>query len=445
MSQRKLSRRRDWWQTQLWPAPTLAVAAAVAAGVGLPQLDRHLVKHLPTAVTTYLFGGGADAARTVLSSIASSLITVTSLTFSLTVVTLQLASSQFSPRLLRTFVRDRVVHATLALFLATFTYALTVLRTVRTGSDGQRIFVPQLSITLAYLLALASVITLVLFLAHLARQIRVETMLKNVHRDATAAARRGLAVNRARLPDVLLWAVPADAARLMAASSGFLISVDDECLLGAAAAADAFLVLTRDAGSFVVAGTPLASAWRHDGKAFEPEVLRHLLDRVQAATTVGFEATDVADIGFGLRQLTDVAIKALSPGINDPTTAIHALDHSSALLCELADETLGPYTLRERGGSVRVLVPRPQLADLLELAVTQPRRYGAADHLVMGRLFRLLQEVAWSSADPSVRHAVELQLGRLRATVAEQDFDAAERERLALLGTAVELAVVGVW
>ena len=117
---------------------------------------------------------------------------MTSLTFSLTVVTLQLASSQFSPRLLRTFTRDRLVHVSLGLLLATFTYALTVLRTVRASLVGAAAFVPQISVTVAYLLALASVLGLVVFLAHLARQIRVEWMLRKVHADTDTTMRRVL-------------------------------------------------------------------------------------------------------------------------------------------------------------------------------------------------------------------------------------------------------------
>jgi len=138
---------REALRTQLWPVPTLGVLLALALGVGLPRLDARVDDHLAGGVSFYLFGGGSEAARMVLSVIASSLITVTSLTFSLTVVTLQLASSQFSPRLLRTFSRDRVVHFTLALFLATFTYALTVLRTVRTSTAEQSVVVPQMAVT----------------------------------------------------------------------------------------------------------------------------------------------------------------------------------------------------------------------------------------------------------------------------------------------------------
>jgi uncharacterized membrane protein len=183
---------RDVARTELWPLPVLGVLTAVLAGVLLPRLDGRVDSGLPTGVTSILFGGGVEAARKILSAVAGSLITVTSLTFSLTVVTLQLASSQFSPRLLRTFTRDRFVHLTLALFLGTFTYALTVLRTVRDADGNEPAFVPQISITVGYVLAIASVLGLVLFLAHLAREIRVETTLRNVHRDASGTVRRTL-------------------------------------------------------------------------------------------------------------------------------------------------------------------------------------------------------------------------------------------------------------
>ncbi|MBJ6612920.1 DUF2254 domain-containing protein, partial [Streptomyces sp. I3(2020)] len=184
---------RDTLRVQLWPLPTLGVTLAVVAGVGLPRLDGRIRHDMPPWLADYLFGGSADAARSVLGAIAGSLVTVTALTFSLTVVTLQLASSQFSPRLLRTFSADRYVQTTLALFLATFTYALTVLRTVRTGEDGRTGFVPQVSVSVAFLLTLASVFALVLFLSHLAREIRIETMMSSVHSAADRTLHRLLA------------------------------------------------------------------------------------------------------------------------------------------------------------------------------------------------------------------------------------------------------------
>lgn len=184
-----------------------------------------------------------------MGAIASSLITVTSLTFSLTVVTLQLASSQFSPRLLRTFTRDLFVQTTLALFLATFTYALTVLRAVRSAGDtGQAEFVPRFAVSVAFLLTVASVVALVLFLAHLTAQIRVETLLHNVRRDASTTM-------RAVLPERELVA-----AQLLAVDHGFLTWIEHGDLLAVAVDEDVMISLDVHPGVFVVKGTPLGSS-----------------------------------------------------------------------------------------------------------------------------------------------------------------------------------------
>lgn len=434
---------RDSLRTQLWPLPILGVTLAVAAGVGLPRLDAAVDDELPPSVTVYLFSGGAEAARAVLSAVAGSLITVTSLTFSLTVVTLQLASSQFSPRLLRTFTRDRFVHVTLALFLATFSYALTVLRTVRGGEGDGDGFVPEISVTVAFLLAMASVAALVLFLAHLAREIRVETMLERVHTEAGRTLRAVLGEHDGTPP--CCPEPPRDAVPLPARSSGFLVHGDEDELLSAAVDADAVVLVDRAAGASLVAGIPFAVAWPLGAGALEPDGRRALAKRVAAAVTTGAERTQVEDVAFGLRQLTDVAVKALSPGINDPTTARHALRHTSALLCELAGRDLGPRILHDDRGAVRVILRRPAFADLLELALGQPRRYGASDPEVLAGLFEILTEVAWAARDDEQRGAVADQLGLLRTTAGDQHPDAAGYERLDRLAERIEHALAGRW
>ncbi len=433
---------REALSTQLWPLPALAVVLAVVAGVGLPLLDERIAGDLPAWLTDYLFGGGPDAARTVLAAIASSLITVTSLTFSLTVVTLQLASSQFSPRLLRTFTRDQFIRVTLALFLATFTYALTVLRTVRTDSSGRPAFVPQLSVTVAFVLALTSVFALVLFLAHLATQIRVETMVGKVHEEASATVRRVLD-DRDDTPAVepAVPVAPAGAVPLLTSATGFLVRVNGSALLSAAVDADAVVLIDKQPGTFLVDRTPVGVAWSRGPRPLDDDARERLGERVADALSTGPERTGVQDVGFGLRQLTDVATKALSPGINDPTTAVHALGHTSALLCELAGRDLGTQLLRDDDDRVRVALARPQLSDLLELAVEQPLRYGAGDPGVMVRLSTLLHDLAWCVERPADRRVVADQLARVRATTADQDFDAPERTRLAELAEQVERAL----
>lgn len=431
MTRGPLNAVRDTIRTQLWPLPVAAVVVALVVGVAVPRLDRNIDSSLPSWVRAVLFSGDPGAARTVLDAVSSSLITVTSLTFSLTVVTLQLASSQFSPRLLRTFTSDMFVQATLGLFLATFTFSLTALRSVRSAGETQAVFVPRIAVTVSFVLAVASVVGLVVFLAHLARQIRVETMLRDVHDDASATIDAAL---EPRDPGpaaqvVVPLSPPQGAHTVFATSSGFLVRVEENDLLRCAVDGDIYLVLDRHPGASLISGTPIGSLWSAAGPLSRAEVAR-LEGQIAAAVHIGFERTAAQDVGYGLRQLTDVANKALSPGINDPTTAVHALGHISAVLCELAGRDLGPALLHDGDGQVRVMLRRPDLADLVEVAITQPRRYGASDSQVMARIYQLLAELAWH-APARDGNVVISHLERLNATVGGGDFDAIESRQLA--------------
>ncbi len=435
-----LASTRDAFRTRLWPLPTIAVVFALLLGLGVPELDAVIDDRLSGRVSGWLFGGDADAARSLLGAIASSLITVTALTFSLTVVTLQLASSQFSPRLLRTFTRDQFVQVTLALFLATFTYALTVLRAVRGTADGGRgvELVPKVAVTLAFVLAVASVLGLVLFLAHLTEQIRVETMLRNVHREAVTTMRTVLAErNSASGQRVAVPSPPQDAQPLFVQGDGFLTWVDQAGLLAVAVEEEAVLTLEVHPGAFVVEGTPLGSAWLTGRDPLSSETAERIATRVAGCIHVGFERTSAQDVGYGLRQLTDVANKALSPGINDPTTAIHALGHISALLSALSNRELGAELLRDEVDRVRVVMHRPDFASYVDLGLSQPRRYGAGDPQVLQRIFHVLLDLSHRVA-PDQRSVVREELARLRGTVAAQSFDATERAGLDAIGWRIE-------
>ncbi|MEO6881136.1 MAG: DUF2254 domain-containing protein [Mycobacteriaceae bacterium] len=441
-----LVRLREAVRTQLWPVPVAGVLLAVLLGIGLPRLDQEVGDSIPSGLQRYLFGGGAGAASTVLDAIASSMITVTSLTFSLTVVTLQLASSQFSPRLLRTFMRDRVVHLTLALFLTTFTYALTVLRTVRTKSPAVDEFVPQISVTTGFVLVVASVIGLVGFLAHLASQIRVETMLRNVHRDASATLHRVLTEredgSEDSPPDV---APPADAVPLRSGTSGFLVGIDVKALVEVAVKADAVIWVDRAVGSSLTDGAPLGAAWARAGGARLDSDTRDDLTRVvRSAVSTGRERTAADDVAFGLRQLTDVVNKALSPGINDPTTAVHGLGHSAALLSEMANHELGTTVHCDDHGAVRVLLRQQTFSELVELAVAQPRRYGASDPAVLEAIAVLLRELAWRVPGDR-RPVVRGQLDRLRRTIDDAGHPPADVTSLEHVLEQAEQALLGRW
>ena len=432
-------------RAQLWPVPSVTIAFAIAIGIGLPILDEAIDDNLPAWLTVYLFQGGADASRAVLQAIAGSLITVTALTFSLTVVTIQLASSQFSPRLLRTFTSDSVVHATLGLLLGTFVFSLTVLRTVRTGDDERDVFIPLMSTTLAYVLAVSSVIGLVIFLAHLVRELRIETMLSTVHGETSAELGRSF-TDDAGAPAIVPSRGGSNEILVDAAKSGFLLTVDEHSLLDLATAHSVVIRIDALPGASLVRGVPLATIWpQQPGAEMAADDLADLRRGVAAAVASGSERTIVQDAGFGLRQLIDVAVKALSPGINDPTTAVHTLGHAAALLCDFAAIDLGPRLLRDERERVCVIVHRPTFAHYLDLVIAQPRLYGIADPAVTARLLRLLQEVAWNGEPPAVRAAVRDQLARMRESMVRQEWIEADRARLNALAAEVDDALAGRW
>ncbi len=406
----------DAVRTQLWPVPAIAVLVALAIGTALPALDATVDGKLPESVSALLFSGGPDAARAVLQAIAGSLITVTSLTFSLTVVTLQLASSQFSPRVLRTFAADKFVHYTLALFMSAFAFALTVLRSVRSSDGASPGFVPEISVTVAFLLSIASILGLVLFLAHLTREIRAETMMQKVADETLAALNRNFPEDQG--PHHNIPAAGPRAIRLESTRTGFLTSVDRAELLRLAVAEDVVIRMDALPGTSLVEGVPFATAWPLDSRTeLDAATEERLGKRSNAAIYTGSERTQVQDVAFGFRQLVDVAARALSPGVNDPTTAVHVLGHLSGLLCRVLGRMPGTRCLVDEQNVVRVILGLPDMADFLELSLAQPRLYGVSDPAVAMRMLKLLQEVSWCDRAGTHRPEILDQAQRLEACI----------------------------
>jgi uncharacterized membrane protein len=405
----------------------LAVVLAVGLGVGFPVVDEVLQQPGGEHPLTLVFGGGPSAARDVLAAIAGSLISVTGLTFSFTVVALQLASSQHSPRFLQTFVTDRVVQTTLALLVGTFVYALTVLRTVRTEESGGPAFVPRLSVTVGFALALASVVGLVLFLGHLSRSLRVETMLRDVSEEARETFARELPRQEDR--SSLGTPLPSGPATpVCAAHSGFVTDVDGEAIAAAAAAAGVTVVLEPRIGDSVVTGTPLAHL--RPPSADPGGVVEALERSLHEGVSLGHERRPEKDVAYSLRKVVDIAVRALSPGTNDPTTAVHALSHVSALLGELATHRLQPIRFRDGDGVVRLVVPQWDLAALVQLGLEEPLAFAGGQPAVLRRLAGLLRELAWRAPRGALDGDLLGYLGRVVRLAAEStEVDAAETAR----------------
>ncbi len=417
---------------QLWVWPLVSgsvgfVAALLLLRIRVPATHR---------LARLAWPGDADAASTMLQTVAASVITVTALTFTLTIVALQLASQQFSPRLLREFARDRVIKLVLAIMVATYVVAITVLR----GMDADRPL-PTVAVAVAFLLGVATLAAVLGFVAHIARVLRVDTMMLAVHDETDRVIDTfypAYGDPAPRSPEELGLA-DTDGVVVLARSSGFVRRIDVPALLSAARDHDAVLRMEVRAGDHLVRGTPMATVWACTDAA--PSV-QAIGDAIHQAMALGYERTIEQDAAFGFRQLTDIAVKALSPGINDPVTAAHAVGHMSDLLVRLTSKRLGATLHEDTDGVGRVIVPDRDLRYYLDLACGQVRRYGQREPTVLAALLGMLRDVAASARDDQHRSEIARQVEFICAEVppstpphdAEQVNDLAQRVRQALGG-----------
>ncbi len=403
----EVDRIRRWTYFLLspfWVVPTLWCLAAVAFGLAVPQIDRGSGGALP-----FLFQGGATGARTVLSSIAGAMISVTGLVFSITIVVLQLASSQFSPRVLRTFLESRITQHTLGVFAASFLYALTVLRSI---IDTPESSVPQLAVTLGYGLVLAAVAMFLAFIHHITQSISVTTIIRKAADETRTLVKRGqdetsghpLAAPQLPRTDRQHAAV--------ARHSGYLDTIDQSVLCSMGIRHDCRVELLHQLGSYVVEGAPVALV--HGGPATEVD-WDAAVDR---GLGIRHERSMQQDASLGVRRLVDIAERALSPGINDPTTAVQVIDELHDILRRMVIAR-DPYPVRhDADGQVRLVTRDRTFAEFLDLAVDEIAHYGKGSLQVPRRLEAMLFDLE-SAATADHRPVVAAKAAQLTHTFAE--------------------------
>lgn len=379
----------------LWFLPALLTLAAGGLALVLVRLDARLdLGRRPEL--WWLFGGGADGARGVLGAIAGSVMTVTGVVFSVTIVALQLASSQYTPRLLRQFMADRANQLVLGVFIGTFTYTLLVQRTVRGAGEEIPMFVPSIAVTGAVVLALISIGFLIFFINHAARSIQASVIIDRVAHEtlralATTFPDSEEVPGAVKVPD-------SPPQRVRAGGTGYVQAIGDATLLKLAAQHGLLVRVERSPGEFVMAGELLASAWS------EREVDEGVTGEVQGALHLGMMRTPHQDPTLGVIELVDVAVKALSPSINDPTTAINVLDRLGEVLLAAARCPQQERVLCDQAGTPRVLLVRPKLPAILQLAIDPVRHFGAGVPAVAAHLLTMLGRTmalapAWAQAD----------------------------------------------
>ena len=382
-------RLRDIAGSAFWLVPTVCVIAAIVLAISLIFADHQLGQ----TRAAFLFPGSPNTARSFLSAIIQAMIAFTGLVFSITIVVLQLTSSQFSPRVLRTFLRDRTIQFSLGIFVATFVYAMFVLREVR-GGEAQ-FFVPRIAVTVTFALVLLSVGLFISYISHVSNMIRLASIVHSIGEDGRALLRRRYPPNA---PESLEPpALPPGRHTVPAPGSGVLVSVNETALVKQATEAGGLITVVPRVGVYVLEGAPLLRL--HGEGDFA-------LEQLTASCAFDIERTLEQDVAFPFRQLVDIAQKALSPGVNDPTTATQAIDVIHDLLRRLATRHLSSTRHRDNDGTPRLLVPEWGFAELLDLAVGQIWHYGSDAAQVPERLRKMLADldgVAIPENQPAIR------------------------------------------
>ncbi len=390
-----------------WLVPALFVAAGILLALALVEFDRAKLVTASSPAMGWIYSGGGEGARTLLGAIAGSMIGVAGTVFSITIAALALAAGQMGPRLLRGFVRDRGNQVTLGVLLGTFCYALMVLRSVRTQSEGA--FVPDASVTVAIVLAIMCVAVLVFFIGHVAGRINVDTVIELVSNDlGDAVAAFTLARPPPASPPPIIGAA---AVELRDPRRGYVQELDSAALAEWAAARGIVIELCVRPGDFVFPGAVIARA--------EPGAAG-LAEAIRAATALGPRVSRM-DIEYPVRQLVEIAVRALSPGINDPMTAISVIDRIGATLCDIAVRHL-PDGVTCRGGKAVLVTPATSYDGLTDAMFHLIRQNAATSPAVLIRLVEVLATVAHCEPDPArratLRRHVTLIVEDARRTIA---------------------------
>jgi uncharacterized membrane protein len=391
--------------SSLWFIPVLCVLAGLLLSLATLAVDRATgFEAIPRWLT-----GGPDAAMGILTTIAVSMVSLATLVLTITMVVVQLAMGQFSPRIVQTFLRDKPSQLAIGLFVATFVHAMVAMREVQFDGDGQ---VPGVAVAVSYLLVLCSIAMLVIYVDHIGRSLRVSALIELVGNDT----RRLL---DEQYPNFVVDREADDLSLALAPKSGVLVSIDRASLVELATAAGCVVHVVPALGSFVPSGSPLLRV--------EGDVARFDREAGIAALESALERTLDEDIAYGFRMLVDVAERSLSDSpFLDPTTAVQAIDRLHDGLRQLAVRELPDGRYRDRSGQLRLTVAEMNWNAYVHLAFDEIRIAGARSPQVTRRLMAALEDLH-QIAPPERRSVLELQLKLLRDGVSE--IDVVERDR----------------
>jgi uncharacterized membrane protein len=387
--------------SSLWFVPVMCVLAGAAISFGTITLDRAFdYQAIPQALV-----GRPTSATAILTTIAVSMVSLATLVLTITMVVVQLAMGQFSPRIVQRILRDKPSQLAIGLFVATFVHAVLTIREVvdRGDSTGQ---VPGIAVATSYLLVLASIAALVIYVHHIGQSLRVSALIELVGHDTRQLVDR-------RYPDAgRPPPVDPEAPRLVAArESGVVTMIGTQALVAEAERADCVLELVPALGAFVPAGAPLFIV--HG----DPDELDE--DRLFGALSLKLEPTLDEDVAYGMRLLVDIAERSLSESpFQDPTTAVQAIDRLHDILRQLARRPFSDGRVPDENGEIRLLVKTMTWENYVHLAFDEIRMAGAGSPQVARRLVAALMDLR-RVALPERIEVLDEQLGLLRAATVE--------------------------
>lgn len=420
-------------RSSYWFVPSLLSVLGVVAAVGLVAVDRQQgAVWLNEA--SWLYQGSAEGARALLAAVAGSMITVAGVTFSITIVVLSLASSQFGPRILRNFMRDTGNEVVLGTFVATFLYCLLVLRSVRGGESP---FVPHLAVSFGVLTALASIGVLIYFIHHVAGLIQVDNVVAAASHDLERTLDHPFPEIDPRQSGGDEEMPTGGVLITRGTRTGYVQNVDAGGLLDLAHARGWVIRILARPGQFLVKGHPVAELWGVGGQGREEDVGHAVREHFY----VGAGRTPNHDMIAAIQQLVEIGVRALSPGINDPFTAVTCVHRVSAALCGFVRHAPPARRYHDRDGRLRLVAEPITFAELSSAGFDSLRHYGRSSAQVMLALVEAVREVAVSTDDPAVHGILAGHLERFQEAVGDGDLIEHDRDRVRRSCAAVSAAL----
>ncbi|QGV82478.1 DUF2254 domain-containing protein [Streptomyces ficellus] len=416
-----LSPTREHLRDTFWFAPTAGLVGAIALWLAASAVDAEIVAYLREQgayAEIEDLAGIADDAKVIVTTISSAMMTFIGVVFSISLVAVQMAAGQLTPRVVRLFVRGRISKLTLTVFLSTFLFSLLVLTSYESETDPRQVTsVPVVQSVVTLVLVGLSLLLFIAYVTTTLRLMQVGPVVDRIAREALRVAARQPAAGPEQVP------LPPEVGRVVhRGRAGVLRDVDVARLVRVARRQGVVLRLIPRIGDHLVPGTPvlavLSDAGVRDGRAPSPAVLR-------SAVSVGVDRTFHQDMGLGLRQLVDIALRALSPAVNDPTTAVQCLDRVVQFLAAVAPRPLGTVRHCDRRGVVRLVREVPDWDDLVDLAFAELRGCSAQSPQVTRRMLAgiddLLLLAPAARREPLLRHRALLEQAVERAVALPAD------------------------